>query len=71
MKKPWWKYIVIRGFDIPADIDGRWYEFHFNPYADDDFFRIQHPDYRVTFVPTNQWEQREDGEVAVVYRRFR
>ena len=66
--KPWWKYIVIRGAGIPADINGRWYEFHFD--SSDNYFHIQQVDYRGTFVPTNQWEQREDGEVAVVYRRF-
>lgn len=59
----WWKYAVIRGEGIPADLDGQWYD------MDD----MNQGDALDSFVltPTNRWEQREDGEVAVVYEWVR
>lgn len=60
----WWKYAVLRGPGLPADLDGKWYDLvqieKLNSW-------LKWPG--VTFRATNQWEQRDDGAVAVVYRR--
>ena len=58
----WWKYAVIRGEGIPARLDGMWYD------LDDMDPRLAGQWGGATFEATNQWEQRDDGAVAVVYR---
>lgn len=61
----WWRFGVLRGDGIPAYLNGRWLD-------------IDEIEQRGTFVAegvtldaTNEWEQRDDGEVAVVYRWVR
>jgi hypothetical protein len=63
--KRWWRYAVLRGEGIPAHYDGVW--------VDMDAFRqdVMAIYESATFQPTNRWEQREDGEVAVVYEWIR
>ena len=60
----WWKYAVLRGEGIPARLDGTWYDL--------DDLQSSGLLYRrggeAVIEPTNQWEQRDDGAVAVVYR---
>jgi hypothetical protein len=60
----WWKYAVIRGEGIPAHLDGTWYD------LDDlqNHGMLVRRGREAFMEPTNQWEQRDDGEVAVVYR---
>jgi hypothetical protein len=66
---PWWKFIVLRGDGVPARMNGLWLDIsdlgHYGPMA------IQQYGYQgLTFEVTNQWEQRDDGQVAVVVRYF-
>lgn len=60
-KKRWWRFAVIRGEGIPAELDGRWFDLDaiLSPLLPTGDF--------VTLEATNRWEQREDGAVAVVY----
>lgn len=60
--KRWWRYAVLRGDGIPAELDGRWYDL-------DGMGQDVLPSRpgSVTMEPTDRWEQRDDGEVAVVY----
>jgi hypothetical protein len=66
---PWWHFIVLRGEELPAKMNGLWLDV-------EDLARhgsIQLRDYGyqgLTFDVTNQWEQRDDGQVAVVVRHF-
>lgn len=60
--KVWWKYAVLRGKWLPVGLDGRWYE------LSDLSPELGNVPNAVSFGPTHEWEQREDGEVAVVYR---
>jgi hypothetical protein len=60
--KRWWKCAVLRGEGIPADLDGRWYD------VDAMNERLPGRWGGLTVEATNQWEQRDDGAVAVVYR---
>lgn len=59
----WWQYIVLRGDGIPAELDGMWFDLETVP--QDTLSRLGGD--AATFEPTNRWEQREDGAVAVVY----
>jgi hypothetical protein len=60
----WWRYAVLRGTGIPADLDGRWYDLDQIPDAQS---RLPYTGPSATLEPTNRWEQRADGKVAVVY----
>lgn len=65
-RKRWWRFGVIRGQGVPSHLNGRWYDL--------DEFPISVATFGVegvTFEATNEWEQRDDGEVAVVYRWVR
>ena len=67
----WWKFAVLRGDGIPAELDGRWYDLDSMTPASS---RLPVPGPTATLEATNRWEQREDGTVAVVYewtRRLR
>lgn len=63
--KRWWKYAVLRGPGVPAHLDGMWYDMR-DMLVDNGPLPFDGP--HATFEPTDQWEQRSDGEVAVVYR---
>jgi hypothetical protein len=65
--KRWWRYAVLRGDGIPAEFDGMWFDV--DAFVQDVLAKPGR--YGSTFVPTNRWEQREDGEVAVVYEWIR
>lgn len=56
----WWRYVVLRGAGVPAELDGRWYDLDSIP-------SIPGPYDGVVLDATNRWEQRDDGAVAVVY----
>jgi hypothetical protein len=62
----WWRYAVVRGPGIPAEMNGRWFDMDAMP-------KYVHsigpfPGYSdAQCVPTDRWEQRDDGQVAVVY----
>lgn len=58
----WWKFAVLRGSGIPAKLDGMWLDM-----AELDLRGVRVAE-GVTLDATNEWEQRDDGEVAVVYR---
>lgn len=61
----WWRYAVLRGDGIPAELDGVWFDL-------DDIPEITaSARWGATTSPTNRWEQREDGAVAVVYEWLR
>lgn len=65
--KRWWRFAVLRGPGLPSELDGRWYDLE----AEAGWANLnQATAYgrAAELVPTNQWEQREDGQVAVVYR---
>jgi hypothetical protein len=69
MRSIWWRYIVLRGPGISAEYDGKWYDIEGMPKVD---YVLDHMSKTLElgtrqFVATNMWEQREDGEVAVVY----
>lgn len=64
--KRWWKYAVLRGPGIPARLDGMWYDLDQIP----EYVGQLMTDSGINMEATNQWEQRDDGEVAVVYRMF-
>lgn len=60
--KRWWRFAVLRGTGITAEMNGRWYDL--------DRLAEEGPliaDPYVTLEATDRWEQREDGQVAVVY----
>jgi hypothetical protein len=57
----WWRYAVIRGDGVPAELDGVWYDLEATPTP------LPGSGPGATLEPTNKWEQREDGAVAVVY----
>lgn len=57
----WWRFAVLRGDGIPAELDGRWYD------LDELLGPTLQPGPATKLEPTDRWEQREDGEVAVVY----
>jgi hypothetical protein len=64
---PWWKFIVLRGKGLPAKYDGLWEDIEelakYGP------IRLKDYGYKgMLFEATNEWEQREDGQVAVVFR---
>lgn len=62
----WWKYAVLRGPGIPAEMNGRWFNMEDMPkYVHPLGPLPEFPD--AMCVPTDRWEQREDGQVAVVY----
>lgn len=61
----WWKYAVIRGEGVPASLDGRWYDLDAIEAGTSTELPPTGPS--STLEATNRWEQREDGEVAVVY----
>lgn len=63
----WWRFAVIRGADLPGDLDGRWYDLDDLPFGPTLPLGIARDE--VTFEHTHEWEQRDDGAVAVVYRR--
>jgi hypothetical protein len=62
--KRWWRYAVVRGEGLPLGLDGKWFDL-------DDMrtssLRL-HIGTSGRFGPTNQFEVRDDGEPAVVYR---
>lgn len=58
----WWRYAVIRGEGIPPNVDGKWYD------LDEMDEALPGHMGRFRVEATNQWEQRDDGAVAVVYR---
>jgi hypothetical protein len=60
----WWRFAVLRGEGIPAEMDGRWYDLG---QISDPRSRLPHTGPSATLEATNRWEQRDDGEVAVVY----
>ena len=63
--KRWWQFIVLRGDGIPAEMDGRWLDMdNVMPHYGIDAFEFGTV---AKFEPTNKWEQRDDGQVAVVY----
>jgi hypothetical protein len=64
----WWRFAVLRGEGIPADYDGRWMDL--GP-VDKPALPVPVRDGGMAFVPTNRWERRGDGEVAVVYEMRR
>lgn len=65
----WWRYCVLRGAGIPATHDGRWYDLDNMESLTPSFGEVKpFAIHTATFEPTNQWEQRENGDVAVVYR---
>lgn len=66
MTERWWKYAVLRGEGLPVGLDGRWYDLDNMP-AGASWQVFGHS---AIIEATNQWEQREDGAVAVVYRWF-
>lgn len=62
----WWRFVVIRGKGVPKELDGKWFDLDRTPE------HLPGVDAPITmpagkFVATNMWEQRDDGEVAVVY----
>jgi hypothetical protein len=69
--QPWWRYAVLRGAGIPADIDGRWYDLKDMHHETPGPLTIPDHGYRATLSATNRWEQRDDGAVAVVYEWVR
>lgn len=72
--KRWWRYAVLRGEGLPVHLDGLWFDLDAMPSKDLYVFEAEggHPVHfqgiSATLLATNQWEQRENGEVAVVYR---
>jgi hypothetical protein len=64
----WWRFVVLRGEGIPAQLDGRWYDLEQMP--EGSTFAPANG-YTATVDATNRWEQRDDGEVAVVYEWIR
>lgn len=60
----WWRYAVLRGEGIPAYLDGMWLDLDESP----ERFADLSATYGRSFDATNCWEQRSDGQVAVVYR---
>jgi hypothetical protein len=67
--KRWWRYAVLRGEGIPAELDGRWYDLEADPDRPGLGFLTRGT--AATLDATNRWEQRDDGEVAVVYEWVR
>lgn len=62
----WWKFAVLRGEGIPAEKDGEWIDLNDIGYITKIIMPIDVGS--IIFSPSNQWEQRSDGEVAVVYK---
>jgi hypothetical protein len=62
--KRWWRYAVLRGKGLPQSIDGWWYDL--DSMTDFDGWPVEMKG--INFEATNEWERRDDGEVAVVYR---
>jgi hypothetical protein len=66
---PWWHFIVLRGEGLPAKMNGRWEDVA--DLAKHGSFLLRDYGYEgMTFHVTNQWEQRDDGQVAVVVRHL-
>lgn len=57
------KYIVIR--QEGHSLDGRWYDFDRMTKGKGPL----HPPGSETFGPTDEWERRDDGALAQVYRK--
>lgn len=67
-EQQWWRYAVLRGEGLPAELDGRWYDV---PSTQGDHIVVPFGTSEcVTLHATNRWEQRDDGAVAVVYEWF-
>ena len=66
---PWWHFIVLRGQGLPAEMDGMWFDVEdLTKYGSISLRNYGHQG--MTFNVTNQWEQRDDGQVAVVFQYF-
>ena len=61
------KLIVLRDSEN-SQIDGRWYDFSAMPRRSCGRPKI---DGEATYGPTGEYDQREDGETAEVYRRVK
>lgn len=72
--KRWWRYAVLRGEGVPVHLDGQWVDLDKLTQRDLAVFEakdgspVHYSGIEATLEATNQWEQRGDGEVAVVYR---
>ena len=63
----WWRFAVLRGEGIPAELNGVWFDVNEMRNG----LGLPPTPRSVTLDATNEWEQRDDGEVAVVYRWVR
>lgn len=62
--EPWWDYIVIRDEKLPVSMNGKWFAVE----KPSRWTHFPAPN-GVTFEATHEWEQNDQGQVAVVYRR--
>lgn len=59
----WWRYAVLRSSELPIrpELNGLWIDLDESPPPPYDLLQ------GTAFVATDRWENRDDGEVAVVY----